>query len=247
MNRKYSLVFALLITLLIANAVYLFNSGSSKDATEKVIIGRVIDGDTFKTLDGKTVRLLNINAPEKGMPNAGDSKDFVSKFENKTTELEITGYDKYDRLLARVYSPDYINLKLVEEGLASKFLVDESELSLFSKAEDNAIANSLGIWEHSRFYGCFSSKVFKKEEIVILQNKCNTIDVSGWYIKDESRKTYYFNGISLGKINLHSTLGKDNATDIFWNSQADIWNNDRDTFYLFDKEGRIVHHESYGY
>ncbi|MEM4271300.1 MAG: endonuclease, partial [Candidatus Pacearchaeota archaeon] len=66
-------------------------------------------------------------------------------------------------------------------------------------------------------------------------------------IKDESRKIYTFKNITFSSINLHSTIGEDNSTDLFWNSKTDIWNNDRDTLYLFDNEGGIAHYEKYGY
>ena len=48
-------------------------------------------------------------------------------------------------------------------------------------------------------------------------------------------------------ITLHSGSGSDNSTDIFWNSRGDIWNNDRDSSYLFDSSGGIAQYESYGY
>jgi micrococcal nuclease len=71
--------------------------------------------------------------------------------------------------------------------------------------------------------------------------------VNGWTIKDESRKTYTFGNRSLGEIKINSLPGTDNSTDIYWNSEINIWNNDRDSLYLFDSEGNIVHYESYGY
>jgi len=48
-------------------------------------------------------------------------------------------------------------------------------------------------------------------------------------------------------IALHSGSGIDNSTDLFWNLNSAVWNNDRDSLYLFDSDGRIVHYETYGY
>lgn len=245
MNKKYALALAFLITLLIASTHYLFSLDNTKTARQTVILARVIDGDTFKIQDGQSVRLLNINAPEKNMPNAGLSKEFLKNFENHTLELETVGQDKYGRILARVYFSDYVNLKLIEFGMASKFLVDESELRLFAESEQKAILEGKGIWQHSPYFGCIKAKILPEEEMIILQNLCSA-DMHEWYLKDESRKVYYFDK-SFDRINLHSEKGNDNATDLFWQSATEIWNNDRDTLYLFDKDGKIIYSVSYGY
>jgi len=173
---------------------------------------------------------------------------FVKSFENRTLEIQITGQDKYQRYLARLYVPYYLNLELVKQGLASKFLVDESELNDFSKAEEEAIANGKGIWKKSLYSGCFSSKIVYSEEKVKLSNKCSeSINLDGWQLKDESRKIYTFTNLSFSSITLHSSIGKDNSTDIFWNLKESVWNNDRDTLYLFDNVGSLAHHQSYRY
>jgi len=250
LDKKYALIFSLLLAGLIVSDVFIFNtlSGSSKPSLEKATVSRVIDGDTLKLEDGRTVRLLNINSPEKGTPNCNHSSDFLKQFENKSIEMDITGTDKYKRTLARIYSgEDYLNLKLVQLGLASKFLVDKNELALFSEAEESAIRNAVGIWIHSKHFGCFESEIDKDEEFVFLENKCPQINLDKWMLKDESRKIYTFKNLSFERIILHSPAGIDNSTDIFWNNKDNIWNSDRDTLYLFDSEGNIVHHESYGY
>lgn len=197
--------------------------------------------------DGRKIRLLNVNTPEKGISGWNLSYEFLKSFENKTVSLEIVGIDKYERSLARIYAPDYLNLELVKSGMSSKFLVQDSELSEFSEAEESAIENSRGIWRKSSLYGCFSSNIDEQAETVELKNKCSQVSANGWVIKDESRKTYTFEDIYIGEIMLHSGQGIDNSTDIYWNSEMNIWNNDRDSLYLFDLEGNIVHYESYGY
>jgi len=250
MNKKHALLLSLLITALLIFSSY-FVSYAVKDINsntirEKAIISRVIDGDTLVLDNNKTIRLVNINSPEKNLPISNLATDFLKSFENRSIEIEIIGVDKYNRYLARVYTPDYINLKIVELGFASKFLVQESELNEFAKAEENAIKNNRGIWKYSPYKGCFETSIDRYNEIIIIRNKC-PINMTGFTLKDESRKIYPFNAISFSKINLHSSIGEDNSTDIFWNSKTDIWNDDRDTLYLFDKDGGIAHHEAYGY
>lgn len=238
------MLFALLITILIATNISLFHFLKEN---ESAIISRVIDGDTLELADGRIIRLLNINTPEKNEFGSELAKSYLKTFENSSINLEVAGIDKYQRVLARIYAPDYINLQIVKLGLARKFLVDKAETRIFLEAEEGAIKGSLGIWKKSSYYGCFKAEVDAKEELVKIINNCPAISISGWIIRDESRKFYKFGNISIGKINIHSGAGKDNETSMFWNSGAGIWNNDRDTLYLFDSENKIALHHFYGY
>ncbi len=246
MERKHAFILSFLITTLIASN-YFFFSSLAKNNFESVTIRRVIDGDTIQLKDGRTVRLLNINSPEKSTPSYKLSMDYLKTFEGDDIQIENLGYDKYHRTLARIYSPDYINLEIVKKGLASKFLVDKSELSVFNNAEKEAISLSLGIWKKSEYYGCIKTEINKKLEIVVINNKCGEINMLYWQLKDESRKTYSFKNVSFTTVSLHSLAGKDNSSDLFWNSDQNVWNNDRDSLYLFDNEGGLVYYESYGY
>lgn len=245
MDRKPALIIAILLTLLIAGDFWIFSS-KGNGGRENLIVGRVIDGDTLVLEDGRHIRLLNINSPEKDFANSFLATNYVNGFENKTLSFEITGMDKYKRYLARVYSPEYLNLELVKRGFASKFLVEDNELKEFDSAERNAIDRGIGIWKKSIYYGCFEFKIDEKREIVEINNKCSSINVKGWMVKDESRKAYTFGDISLGKIRLHSISGNDNSSDLFWNV-GNVWNDDRDSLYLFDDKLEVVGYESYGY
>lgn len=247
MEKKYAFILSFLITGLIASNYYLFQLTENKSMLESVVVSRVIDGDTLELKDGRTIRLANINSPEKSVPSHILSLNYLKNFENNTIQIENLGYDKYQRVLARIYAPNYINLEIVSLGLASKFLVDESELLKFDKAEKKAIESSKGIWKKSPYYSCFKTEIDKKSEEVLIENECGEINMLNWQLKDESRKIYYFKKISFLKITLHSAEGKDNPSDIFWNLNTNVWNNDRDSLYLFDAEGGIAHYESYGY
>jgi len=247
MNKKYAFILTVLLTGLIASNVFIFNYLSHMNIKETAVVSRVIDGDTLQLDDGRIIRLLNINTPEKGFFGAELAKNYLSNYENKSIELEITGTDKYLRNLGRIYSQKYLNLDIVEKGLASKFLVQDSELSDFAKVEEKAIKEGIGIWKHSEFFNCFNSVIDEKKEIVEIINICPKINVEGWILKDESRKSYKFKDTNLGKIRLHSEKGRDNATDVFWGNTQNIWNDDQDSLYLFDKKGGIVNYETYGY
>lgn len=245
MDKKYSLILALLFTGLIASNYFLFTA-LKPVKIESAIVSRAIDSDTIEIEGGRVLRLVNINAPEKNTLQGKKSLGFLSFIENKNIEFESLGREKYGRTLARVYIPEYLNLLLVRQGYASKFLVKEGEERLFNEAEEDAIRNEKGIWRKSQFQGCFSSDIDWKREIVLISSLCGKINISGWILKDESRKQYKFNSVISNAIRLHSGSGNDNSTDIFW-GQEEIWNNDKDTLYLFDNLGNLAYHFSYGY
>jgi len=249
MDKKIALALSSLLTFLLFSNIYLFTLlfQDNQQKREIAVLKRVIDGDTIELEDGRIIRLLNINSPEKSSPLYNVSRGFIDQYVNKSIEIEIVGIDKYSRNLARIYSEEYLNLKIVDLGLASKFLVDKSESKLFSNAELRAIESSRGMWKKSEFFGCFSTEINPKEEEVKIRNICAELNLKNWILKDESRKVYKFQNLSFHAINLHSGDGNDNSTDIFWKSKTHIWNNDADSLYLFDEKGNIAHYDYYGY
>lgn len=241
MKKRYALLFSFFITLCIAGSYYFYNN----DNREIVQIIRVIDGDTVVLADGRTVRFLNINAPEKKTFSSQEATDFIEQYTGKDVELEVTGTEKYGRFLGRIYTPNYLNLNLVEYGLASIFLVNEKETQSFYTAQKKAAALGVGMWEHSEHFGCLEPKIHEKEEFVSFTVHCQS-NLVGWTIKDESTKTYTIEqGIDNDFI-LFSEAGQDSKTELFWD-KGNVWNDDRDSLFVRDQNGRLVYYESYGY
>ena len=231
--------------LVVAGNYYFFFGNAENSIRERVVVSRVIDGDTVELEDGRTIRLLNINTPEKNEPFSTLSKEYLALLVNRSIEIEITGKEKYGRDLGRIYAPEYVNLVLVEEGYASPFLVSESEKKEFREAMNMAFENEEGIWNRSTFYGCIEAEINKKEEYVIISSNCPT-NIKEWVIKDESRKRYILNGLESKEFVLYSGKGSDNATARYWNQQ-DVWNNDADSIFIRDAGGNLVYFYSYGY
>jgi len=66
-------------------------------------VQKVIDGDTFVTQKGTTVRLANVNAPEKGHRGAPQArKDLINLISRKPVNIEPVARDPYGRLVANV-------------------------------------------------------------------------------------------------------------------------------------------------
>lgn len=247
MNKLPAFILSVLFTILIANTLFFISFFQTPEVETSTIL-RVIDGDTLELQDSRIIRFANINAPEKDFYNSNLALNFLKQFENSTISFEILQTEKYGRLLARVYSgSEYLNLELVSLGFSSKFLVHESELKQFKHAELSAISQNKGIWLSSDLSSCFKSTIFPEEELIVLENICPSLNLKNWKLKDESRSVLVFPSIFLGKITIHTGKGKNNMTDIFWQSTSNILNNDRDSIYLFDTQGKLAHYSTYGY
>lgn len=242
--RKVAALFVTFSIIVLVFGNYIFFSANVDDR-EKAVVARAIDGDTVELEDGRHIRLLNINTPEKNEKGSDLAKENLEKLENKTVELEITETDKYGRWLARIYSPEYINLEQVRLGNARMFLVNEDEIEVFKNAQVEAFDSGRGIWKRSKYYGCLTAEINKKDEYVILERGCD-VNLAHWTIQDESTKKYTLPNIKSSKFILYSSDGEDTKDALYWN-KGNIWNDDKDSIFIRDSSSDLVFYSSYGY
>ncbi len=241
--KKSAALFITLLIVVVAFGNYLFFSEKA-NSREKVVIVRVIDGDTLETDTGMTIRLLNVNTPEKKEAYYAEAKSFTEQLINRSVEIEIAGTEKYGRTLGRIYAPYYFNLALVENGFAHTLLVSDEETKTFAKAEENARLKEKGIWRHSYAYGCLKGTINSKKELVSLIKTCN-VSVIGWTVKDETTHSYSFRK-DFSSIDLFSQKGTDGDNSIYW-GRGNVWNDDRDSLFIRDTKGDLVYFYQYGY
>ena len=127
--------------------------GIQEEESEIGFVSKIIDGDTI-IADGKSVRLLGIDADEKGYECYNKAKEWLEeRILNKEVRLVQDGEnkDQYDRYLRYVFVNDEnINLKLVEEGLAIARLYSDNKKyrEEILDAEKNAREDKQGCkWE----------------------------------------------------------------------------------------------------
>lgn len=124
-----------------------------KEESEIGFVSKIVDGDTI-IVDGKSVRLLGIDADEKGYECYDKAKEWLEeRILNKEGRLTKDGEnkDQYDRYLRYVFVNDEnINLRLVKEGLAVARLYPDNKKyrKEILDAEKNARENKKGCkWE----------------------------------------------------------------------------------------------------
>lgn len=152
----FSNVFRLLLGLGLVLFAQFASAQYSKQGIELV---RIFDGDSaLVRVEGETlhVRLVGIDAPEKGQPHADASRDqFVDYLKAPSARLEILKRDVFRRWLVRVeVEGQDLGEKLLSDGNAWFFRRYQADLSpemrrRYDRAERDAQMNKRGLWQES--------------------------------------------------------------------------------------------------
>ena len=176
MRRSSSLTFNRLLFLLLIVALLILSiiikkqiERPSRAPIEKTGSTRVIDGDTFVDAEGRKIRLLAIDTPEKGEPYYGEAKDELKRIiggRRLRFEFGPEANDRYGRLLAFVFADDsiFVNARLLEEGLARAYFFEENMLTSpyadrLCQSQKVALHAVRGIWSQrepraeTRYFG----------------------------------------------------------------------------------------------
>ncbi|BCX65761.1 thermonuclease family protein [Pseudomonas izuensis] len=133
-------------------------------ALTSVAVQRVVDGDTLRLVDGRSVRMIGLNTPELGKKGRSDEPFAVAA--RKRLEALVAAsdgrvgllpgkesQDHYGRTLAHVYSADGNNLEaqMLAEGLGFLVAVPPNVdlVDCQQAAERSARQAGLGVWRQS--------------------------------------------------------------------------------------------------
>lgn len=131
---------------------------------EPVVVQRVVDGDTLRLQDGRSVRMIGLNTPELGKKGRSDEPFAVAA--RKRLEALVAASDgrvgllpgkeskdHYGRTLAHVFAADGSNLeaRMLAEGLGFVVAVapNVNFVDCQRAAERSARQAGLGIWRQS--------------------------------------------------------------------------------------------------
>lgn len=257
-KTKNILILVFLIALLlILNYRFLdsllINYLGEESLREKILITRVIDGDTVEAGDLK-IRLLGINSPEKGEVLYLEAKEFLEeKVLNKSVGVEFKGKDKYYRELGYLFNRNLnINVELVKNGFATIYYPSKKDkyYEEFFSAWENCLVKEINLCEKSKDVcaECIVLEDFENKKVVFL-NKCGfDCDLNDWMVKDEGRKEFFFNNFVLGSFERVEVIvgeGVDSSSKLYWKDEDYVWTSSGDTLFLRDSENALVLWENY--
>ncbi|MDP2925513.1 MAG: thermonuclease family protein [Nanoarchaeota archaeon] len=205
---------------------------------EEAVLTRVVDGDTIKVNINETeetIRLLGINTPEKGKAFSNEAKNFLKQFENENIKLlrDKEDIDRYKRKLRYVlYNDRLLNVEILENGYATSFMLDELKFKdKFVSAEKYAKDNEKTLWKKSKDVCSDCIELIElnpEEDYFIIENSCNhDCSLINWSVKDDAN--HFFN--------IESLKAKHSKT---YKSDKEVWNDDKDRFFLRDNKGELV-------
>lgn len=153
------LISALLIAVVGTGTAFAGKETGVQHPFPEALVTRVNDGDTVTlSMNNRTfrTRLIGIDAPESGQEPWGwkateHLRHIMKTCGNKVfVEMDITTYDKYDRLLVYLWLSDehMINEQMVNDGYAVLFTIQPNSkyADRFEKAQHRAQQAHLGIW-----------------------------------------------------------------------------------------------------
>jgi len=147
-----------------------------------VMVQKALDGDTLRLQDGRSVRLVGIDAPEidrengNHQPMALEAWRFVSKLTNGRRirlEKDQSDRDRYGRILAYAFDSNgqMLNQQIVANGFAHVLYLqpDVKAHETLLVAQRRAMSNKQGKWqnfnwEQGTLVGNSRSKRFHKPE-----------------------------------------------------------------------------------
>jgi micrococcal nuclease len=233
--------------------------------SEQVTVAYVFDGDTVELSDGRKVRYIGLNTPERDQPFYEEAREANRKLVEGMPvliELDVQVTDRYGRLLAYVWvGEQLVNLELVRQGYGSAYTQAPNlrHTDAILAAEQEARAAQVGLWlpadvpvkiRFINYDAPGADHLNPNGEWVELVNEgTEAVDLSGFSLKDEANHIYTFDAVHLEPgeaLAVHSGVGQDGPGSVYWGLIEDaIWSNGGDTAYLRDPEGRLV--DIYGY
>ncbi|KAF0862475.1 thermonuclease family protein [Pseudomonas sp. LD120] len=160
--KKASLVGAFFVA-----AIWLTTAQAFCPAPKGLIPARVqsvVDGDTLRLTDGRSVRMIGLNAPElarKGRPAEPFAVAARQRLQRWVAQsggrvdllLGRERRDRYGRTLAHVYgvNGDSFEARLIAEGLAYQIAIapNVAQVACLQAAESHARRARLGLWRRS--------------------------------------------------------------------------------------------------
>jgi micrococcal nuclease len=159
-----------------------------------------------------------------------------------------------------------VNYELVRRGFAhaSSYPPDVHYQDLLRQAEAEARTDGIGLWSASptaeptaagrgptvcdgeaNAPGNDNLPANLNGEYVVICNPTSAdVSLTGWRLQDEGpHHSYAFPTFTLragARVTVHSGAGRNTASDLYWNSDGAVWNNDGDCASLVNPAGTLI-------
>lgn len=227
---------------------------------ETATVAKVVDGDTIELTDGRRIRYIGINTPERDQPYYQDATEANRQLvADKDVQLEydVEQLDKYGRTLAYIWVDGVMtNIEIVNRGFANAFTVPPNVKyeDAFRQAEREAREAGRGLWAgsdvalkiiHIEADAPGSDKDNPNGEWVEIGNQGNeAVQMQGYTLKDEANHIYTFGDFVVqpgATFQIYSGQGDDSRSQLYWGLFGEsIWNNNGDTAFLRDAQGALI-------
>jgi endonuclease YncB( thermonuclease family) len=139
--------------ILTITLLFFYTSISFCQTTLTAKVVGIKDGDTVVVLDSlnnqTTLRLAEVDCPEKSQPYGTKAKQFTSdQIYLKTIKYMITDTDRYGRSIAMIYYDEdnkYLSAEIIKAGMGWHYKRYSTSKEL-AQLEVNAKKNKIGLW-----------------------------------------------------------------------------------------------------
>lgn len=235
-------------------------STPTPSGSETVTVAQVVDGDTIELTNGRKVRYIGINTPERDQPYYAEATAVNRQLvegKNVQLELDVETFDQYGRTLAYVWVDGVmVNLEIVQQGYANAFTVPPNVRyeGQFRQAEREAREAERGLWAgssvalkivHIQADAPGNDNENPNGEWIEIANQGNEpVLMRGYTLKDEANHIYTFKDFTVtpgASFSLYTGQGQDSVTALYWGfSGESVWNNNADAAFLRDSQGALV-------
>ena len=238
---------------------------SQPDGLETATVAKVVDGDTIELTDGRRIRYIGINTPERDQPYYQEASDVNRQLvDGRQVQLEFDQdtFDQYGRNLAYIWVGGAMaNLEIVRRGFANAFTVPPNVRyqAQFRQAEQAAREAERGLWAgsstplkitHIEANAPGDDRENPNGEWIEIANQGDqAVPMRSYTLKDEANNIYTFGDFTVrpGRtFRLYSGQGQDSGLALYWGLVGEsVWNNNGDAAFLRDAEGALV--DSFAY
>ncbi len=229
-------------------------------------VQRIYDGDSILLSDGRKVRYLGINAPERGQPYSAKSRalnEQLVRGSRVRLELDRQERDRYGRTLAHVWKDGtMVNERLVREGFAHVWVIPPNlkHYDRLLAAQREARSARRGIWK--RLAGDFAfiraspAGSGRPPFVRVVNVSDREADIEGHGVEDRAGHRFVFPSVILkpgyGLMlfsapkpvsggGLGTGSGQAGGTEgLYWGHPSPSWSSEGETAVLRDPAGRVI-------